>query len=424
MNAPLKLVDLKNKDFNPFFEERFFFGENENPYPLLAELRSQHAAMPGDYREIMGLSPDVTHPKGVPHFMILSYDEVAKALQTPRIFSNHAYAFNLGASFGRSISTMDAPEHTRYRRIFQKIFLPQFVKTWGETIVDPVVTDLMSAFIDTGHADLVQQFTLHYPFGVIYRQLDLPPDEGKLFHKLAVTQTLVSFDFENGSEANRNLGDYFQRVITLRRQQPGNDLVSLLAHAEVDGEYLPEDVLVSFFRQLINAAGDTTYRGTSILLTKLLEHPEQLEALRADRSLLPNAIEEALRFDGPVVEQARWTTEDTEVAGVKMPAGSIIHVVAGAANRDPSKFVDPDRFDIRRKNANRHFSFSSGPHICIGQHLARVEMTRAMTAILDRLPHLRLDPDRPPPAIRGAMMRVPHHLFVRFDSGAPASVRH
>lgn len=415
MTALPKLRDLDNREFNPFMEERFFFGENEDPYPLLARLREQNAAMAGDYRLMMGLQPDITHPANVPHFMILSYEEVAKALQSPQVFSNKAYTFNIGASFGRSVSAMDAPEHGRYRRIFQKIFLPQFVKTWGDNIVDHVVNDLMDGFIATGKADLIQQFTLNYPFGVIYRQLDLPPDEGKLFHKLAVTQTLVSFDFKHGSEANAKLGEYFPHLIEQRRANPGNDLVSLLARAEVDGEYLPEDVLVSFFRQLINAAGDTTYRGTSVLLTKLLENPDQLAMLREDRSLLPNAIEEALRFDGPVIEQARWTAQDVEVAGVFMPANSIVHVVAGAANRDPAKFDDPDRFDIRRHNASRHFSFSAGPHICIGQHLARVEMTRAMTAILDRLPNLRLDPDMPPPAIRGAMMRVPHSLHVRFD---------
>ena len=280
MTEVLKLRDLANADFNPFVEERFFFGENEDPYPLLAELRAKHAAMPGDYREIMGLTPDVTFPRGVPHFMILSYDEVAKALQSPQIFSNQAYTFNLGASFGRSVSTMDAPEHSRFRRIFQKIFLPQHVKKWGDSIVDPVVNELMDGFIHTGKADLIGQFTLHYPFGVIYRQLDLPPAEGKLFHKLAVTQTLVSFDFEHGSEANANLGEYFPKLIAQRRAQRGDDLVSLVAQAEVDGEYLPEDILVSFFRQLINAAGDTTYRGTSVLLTKLLENPDQLEMLR------------------------------------------------------------------------------------------------------------------------------------------------
>ncbi|HEY6870831.1 MAG TPA: cytochrome P450 [Novosphingobium sp.] len=414
MNQILKLRDFEDADFNPFMEERLFFGDHEDPYPLLAELRSKNAAMEGDYRKVMGLGPDITHPD-VPHFMILGYDEVTKALLSPQVFSNKAYTFNLGTSFGRSVSTMDAPEHSRFRRIFQKIFLPQFVKHWGTSIVDPVVQDLMAGFLPAGKADLIGQFTLHYPFGVIYRQLNLPPEEGKLFHKLAVAQTLVSIDAKHGGEASHNLGEYFPKLIEERRRNPGDDLVSLLAAAEVDGEYLPEDVLVSFFRQLINAAGDTTYRGTSVLLTKLLQNPDQLEALRQDRSLLPNAIEEALRFDGPVIEQARWAAQDTEVAGVKIPAGSIVHVVAGAANRDPAKFDDPDRFDIRRPNANRHVSFSAGPHLCIGQHLARVEMTRAITAILDNLHNLRLDPAMPAPQLRGAMMRVPHHLHVLFD---------
>jgi len=410
-----KLRDLDDAEFNPFLDERLFFGETDDPYPRIAELRAQGAVLEGDYRVAMGLYPDGTHPAGVPHFMVLGYDAVSKVLLSPQQFSQHAYTFNLGRTFGKSVSIMDGPEHARYRRIFQKVFLPQYVRAWGGTVVDPVVQDLMRTFISTGRADLIQQFTLLYPFGVIYRQLDLPPDEGKVFHRLAVTQTLVGVDPAHGIEASEKLGEYFPRLIAARRAKPGDDLVSLLVRAEVDGEYLPEEVLVSFFRQLVNAAGDTTYRGTSVLLTKLMQNPDQLNLLRQDRSLLPNAIEEALRFDGPVLEQARWCVSDTELEGVKIPAGSILHVIAGSANRDPSRFEDPDRFDIRRPNANRHFSFSGGPHICIGQHLARVEMTRAVTAILDRLQNLRLDPDQPPPRISGAMMRVPHHLHVCFD---------
>ncbi len=415
MTALPKLRDLEDASFNPFMEERLLFGDHDDPYPKIAELRQQGSVVPGDYREYMGLYPDLTMPSDAPHYMLLSYEACNKALMTPAVFSNAAYVFNLGASFGRSVSTMDAPEHTRYRRIFQKVFLPQFVREWGGSVVDPVVNDLMEAFIHEGKADLVSQFTLLYPFGVIYKQLALPTEEGRVFHKLAVAQTMIMAVREIGEEASAKLGEYFPKLIDQRRAEPGDDLVSLLVQAEVDGEYLPEDVLVSFFRQLINAAGDTTYRGTSVLLTKLLQHPDQLELLRNDRSLLPNAIEEALRFDGPVLAQSRWATVDTEIDGVKIPAGAIIDVIAGAANRDPAKFSDPDRFDIRRQNANRHLSFASGPHICIGQHLARVEMTRAINAILDKLPNLRLDPACPPPQLKGAMMRVPHRLDVVFD---------
>jgi cytochrome P450 len=138
-----------------------------------------------------------------------------------------------------------------------------------------------------------------------------------------------------------------------------------------------------------------------------------LEAIRNDRSLIAQAIEEALRWDGPVVAQSRMPVTDVSLGGVKIPAGSVLDVVAGSANRDERKFPDPDKFDIFRPRT-RHFAFASGPHICIGQHLARVEMTRALNAVLDRLPNIRLDPDMPPPQIRGSMMRAPEHLYVRF----------
>src|SRR5690606_19981184 len=143
-------------------------------------------------------------------------------------------------------------------------------------------------------------------------------------------------------------------------------IISLLALTESDGEYLPEIVLISFLRQLMNAAGDTTYRGTSVLLTALLENPSQLEAIRQDRGLIPQAIEEALRWDGPVVVQLRMASNDTQLGGVEIPAGSLLDIVAGAANRDPGIYNDPDKFDIFRER-KPHFSFARGPHICVGQ---------------------------------------------------------
>src|SRR4030095_12699116 len=154
---------------------------------------------------------------------------------------------------------------------------------------------------------------------------------------------------------------------------------------------------VSFLRQLINAAGDTTYRATSILLAGLLTHPDQFDAVRRDRSLIPQAIEEALRWDGPVLVASRTAARDTRLGGIDIPRDAILAVASGSANRDPSRYADPDAFDIFRKRGHRHFAFAYGPHVCIGQHLARVEMTRALNAVLDRLPGLRLDPDMPPP---------------------------
>ena len=409
-----RLQDFDDPAYDPFIEDALMFGDAADPYPRIAALRREASVHVASYRSLLGGPPDITADH-VPHVTVLGYDEVAQVLADPATYSNQAYGPNLGISFGRSISTMDAPEHTRYRRLFQKAFLPNIVSQWGETLVDPVVDGLMAQFQARGRADLVNEFTLHYPFNVIFRQLQLPAADVKVFHKLAIAQTVIIFDREHGVEASSKLGAYFKALVAQRRAQPGADLVSMLATAEVDGEYLPEEILISFLRQLVNAGGDTTYRATSVLLTGLLRNPDQLDAVRRDRTLVPKAIEEALRWDGPVLMQSRMATTDTVLGGVEIAAGTFVDVIAGGANRDESRFVDPDRFDIFRTQAARHFSFAYGPHVCIGQHLARVEMTRALNAVLDRLPNVRLDPDMPAPAIKGIMMRVPQAIHVIFD---------
>ncbi|WP_347270323.1 cytochrome P450 [Rhizorhabdus histidinilytica] len=411
MESAVRIQEFDDPNYDPFNSDEINFGDHADPYPLIARWRAEAPVIEGGYRPLMGL-PAALYPDRK-MFTVVGSSEVNEVLTDTDRFSNAGYKFNLGVTFGQgSISTMDNPEHGRWRRIFQKIFLPQYVKKWGETIVDPVVHGLMDKFLPLGHADLIEQFTLRYPFEVIYHQLALPEEDVHTFQRLALGQTDY-VNHEKAIEAGRKLGDYFTALVEERRRDPGDDLVSLLALTEVDGEYLPHEVLISFLRQLMNAAGDTTYRGTSILLTALLQHPDQMEAIRADRGLIPQAIEEALRWDGPVAVQMRMAAVDTELAGVAIPAGSLLDVVAGAANRDPEIYADPDRFDIFR-DRKPHFAFSRGPHICVGQHLARVEMTRALHAALDHLPGLRFDPDKAPPQIRGSMMRVPRHLYVRF----------
>lgn len=413
MNAAIKIKEFDDQSYDPFNSDEINFGDHPDPYPRIAQWRATAPVLEGSYRPKMGLAAALYPDRK--SFTVVGTEEITTILTDTARFSNAAYKFNLGVTFGQgSISTMDNPEHGRWRKIFQKIFLPQYVKTWGDTIVDPVVHGLMDKFIARGKADLIEEFTLRYPFEVIYRQLALPEQDIRTFQRLAIGQTDY-VNHEKAIEAGRKLGEYFKALVDERRANPGEDLVSLLALTQVDGDYLPEEVLISFLRQLMNAAGDTTYRGTSVLLTALLQNPGQFDAVRQDRGLIPQAIEEALRWDGPVAVQLRMAAVDTELGGVHIPAGSLLDVVAGAANRDPAIFQDPDRFDIFR-DRKPHFSFARGPHICVGQHLARVEMTRALIAVLDNLPDLRFDPDRPLPEIRGSMMRVPRHLYVSFGS--------
>ena len=165
----------------------------------------------------------------------------------------------------------------------------------------------------------------------------------------------------------------------------------------------------------MSAASDTTYRSTTNLLTGLLTHPDQLAALYADRELVPKAVEEGLRWEPPVTFNMRIAMQDTEVAGVQIPAGSLMEVWNGAANRDPARFSNPDQFNLFREDAGRYFTFSAGPHVCLGQHLGRLEITRALNAILDNLPNVRLDPDYPPPKVVGINGRAAPQIRILFD---------
>lgn len=410
-----KLEDLEDSSFDAFAVERAGRGDTEDPYPRLHEMMRRGSVHKGSYRKLFTDIPDVQMGH-LDQYMVVGYDACARVLMDSQTFTNReAFMHNLGVSFGRTVTVMDAPEHPRFRKVFQKAFLPQIVRAWGESVVEPVLDDLMGKFHARGSADLVEEFTHHFPFQVIYRQLELDADQAPIFHKLAVAQLLSSIGAPQGAESSAKLGAFFQQLLDQRRAAPGTDLVSHLATVEADGDRLPDDVLISFLRQLMNAGGDTTYRGSSILLTCLLNHPEQMEQVRKDRSLLPHAIDEALRWDGPVTSTFRYVAKDTDLDGVTLPRGALLNVVLGSANRDPRKFDDPDMFDIHRSRHVRHLAFASGPHVCIGQHLARVEMMRAIDAVLDRLPGLRLDPDKPAPDVRGHLLRVPDHIHVLFD---------
>lgn len=409
-----KLLDLDDTAFDPFVAESIEYGEFTDTYERLRRLRETGDVQPGSlYSFFTGKQNEAL--LGATVHMVLGFDLCYKVLTDPETFTNEAFRRTLGQSFGeKSLTMLDAPEHTGYRRIFQKAFMPNIVSGWGESVVQPVVDELVARFEGRGSADLVAEFTRYYPFQVIFRQLGLDEDARRLFQKVAVTQTLYRSNLVNARDAGSKLGDFLRELVRRRIDRPTDDLVSHLSHAEVDGERLPLEVVVSFFRQLLNAGGDTTFRGTSNILAGLLTNPDQLEAVRADRGLIPQAIDEGLRWESPAMVSPRTVTRDLELEGVALAAGSVVDVVLGSANRDETKFPDPDRFEIFRTLKQRAFPFATGPHVCIGQHLAKVEMTRALNALFDRLPNLRLDPDKPAPSITGFHLRKPDALHVLF----------
>jgi cytochrome P450 len=409
------IEDLEDRTFNPYLTEDVIYGTREDPYREVIEgLLARGPVLEGAYREYVGLLPQ-PGDDGKLHFMVLSHAAIDQVLNDPITFSNKAFEPTLGRGFGHTVSVMDPPEHTQYRKILQRAFRPSVITAWGNGIVGPVIEELVGGFRADGHAELVEQFARPYPFNVIYRMLGLPPEDVEVFYKLTIAQLMFGLSEEMALEASAKLGRYFSRMIDQRRADPGDDIVSVVATAEVDGEYLPHDVAISFLRQLINAGGDTTFRTTTALLTGLLTNPDQLDAVRADRSLVPQAVEEGLRWDGPVVSASRLATVDCEIQGVKVPGGALLDMLYGAANHDPAVFDHPHDFDIHRER-NRHFGFAFGAHNCLGQQLARLEMTRALNAVLDELPNVRLDPDYPTPHMVGAVMRTPRALHVVFES--------
>ncbi len=408
------IQDLDDQTFNPYLADELIYGDIADPYRSAIDgLLARGPVVEGFYRDSFGM-PHLPGDEGRPHFMVLSHKAVDHVLNDPITFSNKAFEQTLGRGFGHTISVMDPPEHTQYRKILQRAFRPAVVAAWGEEIVGPVVDDLIGKIRDGGRAELVDQFARPYPYNVIYRMLGLPQRDIETFYKLTIAQIMWFPTDANAVDASAKLGRYFTQLIAQRREAPGDDVVSVLATSEVDGDHLPDDVAISFLRQLINAGGDTTFRTTTALFTGLLTNPEQLDAVRSDRSLVPQAIEEALRWDGPVVAASRLTTTACKIEGVAVPEGAMLDMMYGSANHDATVFDRPHDFDIFRER-HRHFGFAFGAHNCLGQQLARLEMSRALNALLDELPNLRLDPDHPTPHMVGAMMRTPRQLHVLFD---------
>lgn len=406
-------VDAASDDYDPFlaFNEANGAGRVENPYPDFVALRRDTPLAEMDLREMFGLTDDEVPPKRV--WTANSFEAVQSVLRDGNAFSSKGYEDVMGAVFGHSILEMDEPEHHTYRGLIQQAFTRKAMERWETDVIGPRVNALIDDFVADGRADLVRQLTFPFPFEVIADQLGLPEDDKPRFHRMATELISVQVDMDRALAASAALHEYFSRIIAERRAAPAQDLVSVLAEAELDGQQLTDDEIIAFLRLLLSAGAETTYRSSSNLLFGLLTHPEQLAAVRDDRSLLPQAIEEALRWEPPLLTILRTAAEDVELVGQKLHPGDTVIVNLGSANHDEARWDDPETFDIFRPQVP-HIAFASGVHMCLGIHLARMETMVVMNAILDRLPDLRIDPDAEPPYITGMIFRAPPALPVVF----------
>jgi cytochrome P450 len=285
---------------------------------------------------------------------------------------------------------MDAPEHHRHRGLVSSAFRHSTLARWEHSLIRRIVNDLIDQFIDDGRADLVDEYTFPFPARVIAGVLGLPEDHYLEFQRWAIGIIGVTNDYQGAVESAAEFTRYLFDIVEARRNHPRDDLVTDLVTVELDGDNLDDEEIYSFLRMLLPAGIETTYRSSGNLLYRLLTHPDQLEAVRSDRSLVPQAVEEGLRYETPVLAAWRLVTTDTSLCGVDLPAGSIVMLMLGSANRDTEAYDDPEVFDISR-TPKQHLSFGTGPHLCLGIPFARMQTRLALNALFDRLPNLRLD---------------------------------
>jgi len=397
--------------FDPYELKDMVGGTIRDPYPQLHELARRSPVHTGPID--LGEGADLADPTKPAPVTVFGFDEVVQVLRDHETYSSVVYADVMGTVMGRTILEMDEPEHRTIRSLVAGSFRSKMLERWEEELVAVVVNELVDAFIGRGRADLVREVTFNFPVQVIARILGLPRSDYPRFQRWALELTSVAANWERGMAASAALRDYFADVMAERRATPGDDLISDLVRAEVEGQHLSDEEIYSFLRLLLPAGVETTYRATGSLLFALLEDRRQFDALYADRSLYPQVFEEVVRWEPPVTVILRRTTRDTALAGVPIEEGADVALLIGAANRDERKYTDPDRFDVFRQQ-RQHVGFGFGVHVCLGMHLARMESRIAINTLFDRLGPFTLDPEADPPHIEGLAFRSPLSLPVVF----------
>jgi cytochrome P450 len=382
-----------------------------DPYPYFAEKRARAGVFHGtvvDYSK----TPESLRPKN--SFAAVSFDAVNAAFRDADTFNSTYYDNTIGLFIGPSILAMAGKKHREHRNLVSAAFKSRALARWEPEVVRPICDTLIDEFVDAGQADLVRDFTIEFPTRVIATLLGLPAEDLPTFRRRAVELINYTIRYERAFEASAALKDYFLVQIEKRRKKPTEDIIGDLVTAEIDGEKLSDEAIYSFLRLLLPAGLETTYRSSGNLLFLLLTHSEQFTAVQADHALIAPAIEEGLRFETPLTTVQRFTTEDTVLQGVPIPAQSAVDLCIGSANRDQNRWPRSEHFDIFRAQVP-HISFAAGEHTCLGLHLARMETRVALECLLNRATDLKLVTDDDP-HIYGQPFRSPTALPVTFTA--------
>ncbi len=345
------------------------------------------------YRQMRETQP-VYHDPDWGAWHLFRYADVARVLSDYTTFSSDesryvSAEYRDTSPISSSILRMDPPRHRQLRNLVSQAFTPRMVAQM-EPRIKAITNELLDRVAAKGDMDAIRDLAYPLPVTVIAELLGIPTELREEFKRWS--DALVSGDEETTEEERQALFQeiggmfgYFSQVLEERRAHPQNDLVSALLAAEVDGERLSDLELLGFCGLLLVAGNETTTNLIGNLILCLDENPGTVERLRANRALVPGAVEEALRYYSPVKTMTRFVTTETTIDDQRIEAGQIIIPWISAANRDEAEFPDADRFDIERE-PNRHLGFGRGIHFCLGAPLARLEVRTALNAMLDRLP--------------------------------------
>ncbi len=310
----------------------------------------------------------------------------------------------------KQLAGLNPPEHKKYRALVSSAFNMQSLSKISADLIDPLVDALVLEVSNKERAELVQDIAVRLPILLIGHIFGLPIDKYGRFAKLASQLMTGMTDFENGLIASQKLKEMLEEVIEEKKRAPGEDLISKLIQSEVDGETLSDEDIISTCRALVPAGIETTTRALSTLMSVIIDNPEQMDQVRQDPKLVPAAIDELLRWNGPAPVIPKRSMESIDFANVSVPANAMIFVYLGHANRDPRNWEHPERYDLNRSRQH-HLAFSAGPHLCLGNQLARRELETTLTQVLAKLPKLRLDPEAPNHPIVGFNFRSCDQVF-------------
>ena len=377
-----------------------------DPYPAYERLRADE---PVSWVESVGL------------WLVTRWDDVNHVIKTPDVFTAETEPSTLNRTFGTNLLGSEGAYHQRIRSIIQPWFRNQAIGHYPSEVVAPVANELIDGFADRGEVELASEFAEPLSVRVLKRATglgDAVDDETlrRWFGELALGAANFEGDKEKqrvADAASQEVNETVAQILERLQDDPDDTLLSSMLHSEVDGARLSREEIQSNLKVMIVGGLQAASDLISIATWALLSHPEQAERVAADPELVPHAVEEGARWHSPVGTSTRQATRDVELAGVQLEKGALIAAVLSSANRDARHWSDPDRYDI---DAHRrpHLAFAGGAHVCVGALLGRQEARTGLRLLLERLPGLRLDPERTA-AFTGWEFRSPEHLHLLFD---------